>query len=390
MPWQHGDLTAQVDAPDIAGELVGYSTCLAGEGPVARVLYMAEDQQIHELSLSGRDAGWKHTDLTDQADAPTSAGSLVGYTTSLNGQGPVARVLYLGAEDGDIHELLLVGGGRWKHGNLTEQSGAPAAAPSDALAGYTTSLGGEGPRARVVYRDAEDNDVHELRQFTGDDRWRHLNLSQDANSSTVALSGPVAYTTNLGAQGHVPRVVYLGADGRSVHELWLTGSGHWRDTNLIAEVHVPAPDSIGPPVGYSTDLSGQGPRARVLYLSFDDQHVHELSLSTFGADWEHTDLTAAADAPLAIGPLVGYTTGLGGQGPVARVLYKGFDDEHVHELRLSGGSRWRHTDLTDLADGPSSEGALAGYTTCLKGQGPVARVLYDALDRHIHELFTFG
>jgi hypothetical protein len=70
---------------------------------------------------------WKHGDLTVQAQAPTAVGSLMGYTSSLDGQGPVARVLHLGG-DQHVHELSLSGGGRWKHADLTAEAGAPATA----------------------------------------------------------------------------------------------------------------------------------------------------------------------------------------------------------------------------------------------------------------------
>jgi hypothetical protein len=59
---------------------------------------------------------WKDGDLTAQAGAPPAAGvdSPVPYTTNLDGQGPVARVLYWGG-DLHIHELSLASGGRWHH-----------------------------------------------------------------------------------------------------------------------------------------------------------------------------------------------------------------------------------------------------------------------------------
>jgi hypothetical protein len=43
--------------------------------------------------------------LTAQTQAPTAGGSLMGYTTSLGGQGPVARVVFLG-EDQHVHEIF--------------------------------------------------------------------------------------------------------------------------------------------------------------------------------------------------------------------------------------------------------------------------------------------
>ena len=165
MPWKHGDLTAQTRAPTAAGSLMGYTTSLGGQGPVARVVFLGhDDQHVHEFSLSGG-GRWKHTDLTAQAHAPTAflGSPAAGYTTSLDGQGPVARVLYWGYSDAKVRELSLTGGGRWKHTDLTAQAHAPTTTGS--LMGYTTSLGGQGPVARVVFL-GEDQHVHELFAFT--------------------------------------------------------------------------------------------------------------------------------------------------------------------------------------------------------------------------------
>lgn len=61
------------------------------------------------------------------------------------------------------------------------------------------------------------------------------------------------------------------------------------------------------------------------------------------------------------------------------------------QLSLFGGDGdWEHTDLTDEAGAPTPMDSLAGYVTCLTGQGPVARVLYTTPGHHVHELFTFG
>jgi hypothetical protein len=51
MPWKHDDLTAQANAPAAASRsgLVGYTSSLAGQGPVARVAYLGGDQHVHEL-----------------------------------------------------------------------------------------------------------------------------------------------------------------------------------------------------------------------------------------------------------------------------------------------------------------------------------------------------
>src|SRR5262245_27206877 len=45
-------------------------------------------------SATAMAAGWTRADLTAIAGAPHAAGNPAGYTTDLAGQGPVARVVY--------------------------------------------------------------------------------------------------------------------------------------------------------------------------------------------------------------------------------------------------------------------------------------------------------
>jgi hypothetical protein len=387
MPWKDGDLTAQAHAPPAAGpdSPVAYTTNLDGQGPVARVLYWGDDLHIHELSLASG-SRWQHTDLTDSADAPTAsgAGSFAGYTTNLAGQRPVARVVFKGG-DHHVHELSLRGSAEpWQHADLSDQADAPAAATS--LVGYTTNLAGQGPVARVLFWGGfDDDDIHEL-SLAGGGRWQHSDLTTNAQAP-VAAGSVRAYTTNLAGQGPVARVLYSNAKDSHIHELRLTGGSRWQHTDLTVKANAPA---WGDPWGcYTTNLHGQGPVARVLHVT-QDLHLDELFLLGGGEPWKHGDLTAQAHAPKTSGSFAPYTTNLAGQGPVARIAYRGSrDDSHIHELSLSGGSRWQHTDLTDKANAPDAFGFVAAYTTNLAGQGPVARVLYRTNNHHIHELFTF-
>jgi hypothetical protein len=111
MSWSDVDLTALADAPPASGGVMGYATNLPGQGPVARVLYWNEDDNhAHELSTADGN-NWSHADLTDQAHAPEVALRPMGYVTSLAGQGPVARVVYLGMADDYVHELSTSDGG---------------------------------------------------------------------------------------------------------------------------------------------------------------------------------------------------------------------------------------------------------------------------------------
>jgi hypothetical protein len=53
----------------------------------------------------------------------------------------------------------------WSDNDLTAIAGGPLAIPH--AKGYTTSIGGEGPCARVVYGRDGDLNVHELSRVRG-------------------------------------------------------------------------------------------------------------------------------------------------------------------------------------------------------------------------------
>lgn len=388
MAWSDVDLTALADAPPASGLVMGSVTDLPGQGPVARVLYGNEDDNhAHELSTADG-KHWSHADLTDLAHAPEVALRPMGYVTSLAGQGPVARVVYLGMADDYVHELSTSDGSHWSHANLTDLARAPAT--TSLAEGYTTSFAGQGPVARVVYQGRDDEHVHELSSSDGS-HWSHTDLT-DLTHAPRALGVSGGLITSLAGQEPVARLVHMGRPGRHIQELSTSDGGRWSRADLTAIAGAPVTDDV--PMGYATRLAGQGPVVRVIYLTSDpfssqsELRVHELSTSD-GRHWSFADLTALADAPLATGgPPQGYTTSLAGQSAMARVVYLGGHGRRIHELSTTDGGHWSHADLTDLADGPPADGWPMAYTTSLAGQDPVARVLYRATDNHIHEFST--
>jgi hypothetical protein len=51
---------------------------------------------------------------------------------------------------------------------------------------------------------------------------------------------------------------------------------------------------------------------------------------------------------------------------------------------------WSDPDLTDIAGGPDVTDFPTGYVTSLDGQGPAARVVYRGPDNHVHEFSMVG
>ena len=71
-----------------------------------------------------------------------------------------------------------------------------------------------------------------------------------------------------------------------------------------------------------------------------DNHVHALFATASQGPWSHADLTALANAPLAVGNPVGYVNA------AQFVVYRGTDND-IHQLS-NNGTQWTQTDLSKL------------------------------------------
>ncbi len=98
---------------------------------------------------------WSYADLMDQlTDAPSADGNaIVGYVWKTNG---TKQVVYISGI-GHVHELVVGTVGMWKHTDLTQQTNAPLV-EGDALAAYAWETGGT---KQVVYV-SEDGHIQEL------------------------------------------------------------------------------------------------------------------------------------------------------------------------------------------------------------------------------------
>ncbi|WP_190756840.1 hypothetical protein [Microcoleus sp. FACHB-68] len=155
-------------------------------------------------------------------------------------------------------------------------------------------------------------------------------------------------------------IVYRGEDGH-IYELWFDRN-EWKQTNLTKAAN--APLAAGNPTGYSLGS------LHVVYRG-NDNHIHELWFD--GDQWKHTDLTLEAQAPPAAGEPVGYVL------ESQHVLYRS-SDGHIHELWFDA-DQWKHTNLTQEAQAPLAAGDPSGYSL-----GSL-HVVYRGEDGHIHELW---
>jgi hypothetical protein len=95
------------------------------------------------------------------------------------------------------------------------------------------------------------------------------------------------------------------------------------------------------------------------------------------AGWAGGDLSALGGGPHAAGGPAGYVTPDG----TARVVYQAVDGD-VHELFLIPGQSWHDGDLSAQGGGPQAASAPFGYVT----PDGTARVVYMAVDGDVHEL----
>lgn len=201
------------------------------------------------------------------------------------------------------------------------------------------------------------------------------------NDLTLAAGAPPAhpgssldgYQTTSPNQQHVN---YIGTDNQ-VHELVYDGA--WNHHDLTAETNAPLAIIGSPLDGYTTASPSQ---QHVNYIGTDG-HVHEL---VYDGVWTHHDLTAETNAPLAESGsgLDGYVTTSPNQ---QHVNYIGID-RHVHELVYDGS--WTHHDLTAETNAPlvvSTGSPLDGYITTSPNQ---QHVNYIGVDNHVHALVYDG
>lgn len=175
-------------------------------------------------------------------------------------------------------------------------------------------------------------------------------------------------------EGRSKQVAYISQD-HHIHEFSVGIGGNWQHADLTR--------LAGAPLASSRFLLGyawpEGGTKQVAYLS-NDGHVHELWVSA-GGDWRHTDVSALTGAPPAIQVTAGYSWQ---DGHSKQIVFIG-DDKHIHELSVQMGQPWRHVDLTAITNTPlPSSYYMVGYEW---SAGRSKQVTYVGQDEHIHELY---
>lgn len=201
--WKKADLSDLAGTPAAAGDPLVYVT-RDGSNETVRVVYLGSDAHIHEVRLEGN-GPWKKADLSDQIGAPDAASGPFAYAPD-----DLPRVIFRGV-DNHVHELRLEGGS-WKKGDLTALAGAP-----DAQGQPYAYASPDGSKSipRVVHRSG-DGHIVELRLEDGS--WKKGNLT-DMTGAPAAAGDPVGYLGSSDSHP-IPRVLYRTGNGH-IQELRL-------------------------------------------------------------------------------------------------------------------------------------------------------------------------
>ena len=112
-----------------------------------------------------------------------------------------------------------------------------------------------------------------------------------------------------------------------------------------------------------------------------NNHIYEISLARGGTAWHFADLTSLTGAPSAAGDPAAYVR----SDHVNAVVFRGFVDNHIHEIWLPlGGAAWGTSDLSALSGAPSAFGDPAAY---VRSDRVNAVVFRGAVDSDIHEIW---
>ncbi|MGB2921459.1 MAG: hypothetical protein WA944_19830 [Mycobacterium sp.] len=250
--WQQDNLTASAGAPPSGSTLTGYSI---EEQQSHHVFYLRRSDN-HVQQLWWDSERWHTQDLSAAVLSPPGLdGAMVSYVDVAQG---IQHVFYVGT-DSHLYELWSDQDG-WHLTDLTAVTGTPAPVPAT-LAGYMFDAQG----TQHVYFVGIDGKLYEL--FSQPDGWQRSDLSSQTGAPTPAKNPLAAYAFEAQQTQHV---VYQGADGQ-LYELWWDSSG-WQVGNLTAGLGAPKP-APGRMFGYAFETQKT---QHIMYVTADGGSVHEL------------------------------------------------------------------------------------------------------------------
>ena len=192
------------------------------------------------------------------------------------------------------------------------------------------------------------------------------------------LTGPLSAVMNTLAQPEEEvDEFYLGFDSH-IYELWWDGVWHFVDVTAAAGAPTAAP---------STAIASQLDRTKGLLEVFyvdNAQHVHELYQGQPSGAWQHADVQALSNAPLAAPgtPLVSVVN------PYSNSIQAAYLDSsgHIDEVYSFNRSSWFASDLTAFSIAPvaATNSSLAMEVDPLTKN---VEIYFLGTDRHVRQLW---
>lgn len=282
------------------------------------------------------------------------------------------QVAYLG-ERNHILEMFVKEGGSWQEHDLTAKTNAPTASDKSPLVGYSWTAGNT---KQIVYMD-RNRHIQEL--YTG------IHTQWECTDLTALTHAPLVDSTAIcgfeWTAGNTKQVAYVDHNYH-IQEMHVGPGGHWQIADLTALTGAPLAEGTHI-VGYDWPTGGC---KQVAYI--DNQgHIIELCIG-LGGQWQCTDITQLTNAPLAdhgnLGPSL--TAFAWEAGKSKQIIYQDCN-EHLMEMHVTVGGQWQLTDLTMTAQAPlaNSIGGIAGYDW---PAGRSKQVIYVDSNYHVQELYV--
>ena len=282
------------------------------------------------------------------------------------------QVAYLDERD-HIQEMFVKEGELWQEHDLTTRANAPKASDKSPLAGFSWMAGGT---KQIIYMD-RNRHIQEL--HTGPNIW------WKCTDLTALMQAPLVDSTALcgfeWTAGQTKQVVYIDHNNH-VQEMHVAPEGQWQLTDLT--------QLTGAPLAEGTHIVGYdwaaGESKQVVYID-SRGHVIELHVG-MGGNWQCTDVTNLTGAPLAdrgnLGP--SFAAFSWETGNSKQIVYQD-TNEHIMEMHVTAGGQWQLTDLTMVAQAPLANtiGGIVGYDW---SAGRSKQVVYVDANYHVQELYV--
>ena len=337
------------------------------------VFSISADGHIHEYYGT---SSWQDNDLSNLTGAPAAAvGS--GLAATVYSYDQSQHVDYI-TPDGHVHELAWQPNGQWRESDLSSITGASPATPGTSLATYVYPPDASSASMRHVDYISTDGHIHDL-LCPSDNNWQNQDLSSMTGAPTASVgSGLDGYAFAYDNSQHVN---YTTSDGH-IHEIFWNGL--WHTSDLSSQVGTSPAMRGSTLAAYAyPNTTASNAMMHVQFIS-QDGHVHEL-LWTTDAVWHDNDLSTITGAPTAASgaALDAYVLDYNNTQHVNYTT----SDGHIHELFTNGV--WHHMDLTSIAGGTGAAvgSGLDGYSYPDDTSSDAEmHVNFIGSDGHVHEL----